>query len=63
MKKKKSFDCVEMKNAIQERLRKESEGLDEEEIARRRQQWLATSDSTPAKWWRAVKAKQESKNA
>ena len=63
MKKKKSFDCVEMKNAIQERLRKESEGLDEEEIARRRQQWLATSDSSLAKWWRAVKAKQESQNA
>lgn len=56
MKKAKSFDCVEMKNAIQAQLRKEYAGLDEHEIARRRRQWLETSDSPVAKWWRSIEA-------
>jgi hypothetical protein len=44
MKKPKSFDCVEMKNAIQAQLRKQREGLSDEEIDRRRRHWLETSD-------------------
>lgn len=53
MKKTKSFDCVEMKNAIQAQLRKEHEGLSDEEIERRRRAWLETSDDRLAKWWRS----------
>ena len=59
MKKGKSFDCVEMKNEIQAKLRKECEGLSESEIARRRQQWLETSDSPVAKWWRSMRASKQ----
>ena len=59
MKRKKSFDCVEMKNAIQAQLRKEYEGLDEKEIARRRREWLETSDTEVAKWWRSIQASQQ----
>jgi hypothetical protein len=54
MKKNKEFDCVEMKNAIQAQLRKENEGLTDEEIARRRREWLETSDDPLAKWWRSI---------
>ncbi|HEY4759854.1 MAG TPA: hypothetical protein VIH42_04670 [Thermoguttaceae bacterium] len=54
MKKNKQFDCVEMKNAIQAQLRKEHEGLTDEEIARRRREWLETSDDPLAKWWRSI---------
>jgi hypothetical protein len=55
MKKAKSFDCVEMKDAIHAQLRKEHEGLDEAEIARRRRKWLETSDSPVAMWWRSMR--------
>jgi hypothetical protein len=51
--KNKDFDCVEMKNAIQAQLRKENEGLTDEEIARRRE-WLEKTDVTLAKWWRTL---------
>jgi len=61
MKRTKAFDCVEMKNAIQSQLRKEYEGLDEREIIRRRRQWLETSDSPVAKWWRSIEAGKRSR--
>jgi hypothetical protein len=54
MKKNKEFDCVEMKNAIQAKIRKENEGLSDEEIARRRREWLETSDDPLAQWWRSL---------
>jgi len=60
MKKPKSFDCVEMKRAIYAQLREEYEGLDPAEISRRRQQWLDTSDSPVAKWWRSARAAKRS---
>ena len=53
MKKLKSFDCVEMKNSVQAQLRKEHEGMSDEEIERRRRAWLETSDDRLAKWWRS----------
>ena len=60
MKKTKSFDCVEMKNAIHAQLRKEHEGLEEAEVRRRLRHWLETSGSSVAKWWRSIEAgKQE----
>jgi hypothetical protein len=51
--KKKSFDCVEMKNEAQARLREKYKGLNDEEIDRRRRKWLETSDSPVARWWRS----------
>jgi hypothetical protein len=56
MKNPKSFDCVEMKNGIQALLRKEHEGLSDEEIERRRRAWLETSDDRLARWWRSIRA-------
>jgi hypothetical protein len=59
MKKPKSFDAVGTKNRIQAQLRKEHEGLSDEEIERRRRAWLETSDDPAAKWWRSIqRAKQ-----
>ncbi len=61
MKKPKPFDAVEMKNRIQAQLRKEQEGLSDEEIEGRRRAWLETSDDPAAKWWRSIqRAKQPS---
>jgi hypothetical protein len=54
MKMNKNFDCVEMKNAIQAKIRKENEGLSDEEIARRRHEWLEKSDDPLAQWWRSL---------
>ena len=56
MKTPKSFDCVQMKNAIQAELRKEHEGLDDAQVARRRRGWLENSDSAVARWWRSAQA-------
>ena len=54
MKTKKTFDCVEMKNAIQARHRQEFEGLSDEEVRRRITERLATSDDVVARKWRAI---------
>jgi hypothetical protein len=56
MKQSKPLHCVEMKSVIQAKLRKQHEGLSEEEIQRRRRVWLGTSDEPLAKWWRSVQA-------
>ena len=52
MKKDKTFDCVAMKNAIQAQLQAERAGLTEEEVRRRRREWLETSADPLAQWWR-----------
>jgi hypothetical protein len=49
MKEAKAFDAVEMKNRVQAQLRKEHEGLSDEEVERRRRVWLETSDDPAAK--------------
>ena len=54
MKPKKTFDCVEMKNAIQARLRKQREGLTDEEVRRQIAEFLATSDDLVARKWRRI---------
>lgn len=54
MKTAKTFDCVQMKDEIQARLRAEWQGLTEQEIRARVREHLETSDSTVAKWWRAI---------
>jgi len=49
MKKTKSFDCVEMKNAVQAELRVEYEGLTAQQVRERRQERLTSSDSPVAR--------------
>lgn len=56
MSKNKTFDCVQMKNELQASLAKKYEGLSDQEIARRRKEWLETSDNPLAKWWRSIPA-------
>lgn len=54
MRKKKSFDCVQMKNRIQARHRREYSGLKTEEVRRRIKKRLATSNDPVARKWRAI---------
>jgi len=51
-----SIDALSLKNEIQARMREEQAGLSEEEIERRRRQWLETSDDDLAQWYRRVRA-------
>ena len=54
MARKKDFDCVEMKNAIQARRRQQYEGLSDEEVRKRIDAELATSDDPVARKWRKI---------
>ena len=54
MSKAKVFDCVAMKDAIQAAHAKEYGGMTSEEVRRRVEQKLATSDHPAAVWWRAI---------
>lgn len=54
MEKNKEFDCVEMKNRIQEKLRQENAGLTDEEIQNRFRHFLETSDDPVAQKWREI---------
>ncbi|NOT00865.1 MAG: hypothetical protein HOP29_09575 [Phycisphaerales bacterium] len=51
----KTFDCVEMKNAIQRKLSEEWKGLSDEEIRRRVHQRLETSDDELSRWSRSMR--------
>lgn len=46
------FDCIEMKDEIQAKLRKEWESLTDKEIRDRIRRNLETSQSPIARWWR-----------
>jgi len=52
----KTFDCVQMKNEIQAKLRKEFEGMTDEEIRNKLMRDIKQSDTPFA---RALKEKQE----
>jgi hypothetical protein len=54
MKATKTFDCVEMKNAVQAKLREEKQRLGEAEVMRRHHLWLETSEDPLARWWRSL---------
>jgi len=54
MGKKKTFDCVKMKDQIQARLRKERAGMTDEQAGADIRRKLATSDSPAARLWRKV---------
>ncbi len=51
----KSFDCVRMKNDIQEKLQARSAGMPEAERRADMDRRLASSDSPVAKLWREIK--------
>jgi len=59
MNKKKDFDCVAMKDQIQQELLAEWQGMSDEEIARRIRTDLQESQSPLAKWWRARSTEQK----
>ena len=50
----KPFDCVEMKNAIQERLLAEQEGLSDEEVHARARRKLESLDTPLGQMWRSL---------
>ncbi|HPO16912.1 MAG TPA: hypothetical protein PLI09_25970 [Candidatus Hydrogenedentes bacterium] len=52
MKKDKTFDCVEMKQAIQEKHAREFAGLPDQEVADRMMRELKTSNDPVAVWYR-----------
>ena len=60
MRMKKEFDCVEMKNVVQAKHRKDYQGLSDEEVRRRIHERLAKSDHPAARLWRKlVEAEEE----
>ena len=52
MKKSKTFDCVRMKDDIQEELLSQWQGLSDAEVVQKIRSGLDTSDSPLAAWWR-----------
>ena len=58
MSKVKQFDCVEMKNEIQRKLREKQKGMSDHEIREGFLRELETSDSSIARWWRRVRERQ-----
>lgn len=58
MQKKKAFDCVEMKWAIQAKHAREFEGLPDQEIADRIMRELKTSNDPVAVWYRKCLAQE-----
>jgi len=54
----KTFDCVEMKAAIQAKLLKETEGMSDEEERAYTARRLQTSDSPAARLWRTLVGRQ-----
>lgn len=61
MTRQKAFDCVEMKNRIQQDMLKRFEGRGNDEIRQAIRNELQTSDHPLAQKWRALK-KEDSRN-
>jgi len=55
MKQSKSFDCVAMKDAIQEHLARKYAGMAPSERWKAVEEWLATSDDIVARKWRSLR--------
>lgn len=63
MRERKDFDCVEMKNAIQARLRDEREDMTDAEIRAEIREKLASSNHpVAAKWRQIIQTRQVSAN-
>ena len=58
MKATKTFDCVALKNGIQAKLLKEREGMTDAEVRALVQRRLQSSDSSVARLWRKLTARQ-----
>jgi hypothetical protein len=58
VKREKTFDCVQMKNAIQARHLQERRGLTDAEVRRRIAERLASSDDPVAQKWCALGQRQ-----
>ncbi len=52
--KTKTFDAVEMKRQCQEKVRRDFEGLSEEEQRERTEDWLANGGDLLAQLWRRI---------
>lgn len=61
--KDKKFDCVDLKNRLQEELQEERTRMGEEETNRRFTAWIENSDDPLAAWWRVVSATHASRAA
>jgi len=58
MKAAKTLDCVEMKNAIQAKILKETEGMSDAEVRALMHRRLQASDSPVAQLWRRLTPEQ-----
>ena len=63
MKTEKDFDCLKMKDEIQTKLRKEWQGLTDEQIRERIRHDLDTSEEPLAVWWRGVSSRRAATSA
>lgn len=61
-KRKKTFDCVEMKNRIQSQLLKKWDGKTDAQIRREIYQELQNSKSTVAQFWRKIRSKDKAQS-
>ena len=61
MKRKKKFDCVEMKNAIQARLVARYRGVEASRLAEEIEERLARSNQPIAKFWRRISGEKRQK--
>ena len=59
MTKKKHFDCVAYKRAVQEKHFADTQGLSGEQKINARTQWLENSHNPAAKLWRRMTQKRE----
>jgi hypothetical protein len=57
VRKQKTFDCVRMKDDIQEPLLSQWEGMSDAEVIRTINRDLDTSESPVAVWWRSIERK------
>lgn len=58
MKKHKTFDCVRMKDQIQEKLLSEWTGISDADLVQKIKRDLDASDSPLAAWWRHLDSAQ-----
>lgn len=56
----KTFDCVRMKNEIQEKLFAERQGMSDAQVIEKIKEDLKSSDSSLAAWWRRIQHKDAS---
>ena len=63
MKMKKDFDCVEMKNLIQQKLREQRKGMTDKNIEAQIERGLEISQTPIAQLWRRIRKKKDTPSA